>query len=105
MAGPGARYRGGDGGAVANPLPPPRARRGAVMSRRGREGGLGFPRGMGAERPGVESAEVARKTTEEADWTGRDGTAGQGQGFFIRPFGPNRRRPVPANRSGLTGYR
>ena len=25
--------------------------------------------------------------------------------FFIRPFGPNRRRPVPANRSGLTGYR
>ena len=27
------------------------------------------------------------------------------QGFFIRPFGPNRLRPVPANRSGLTGYR
>jgi len=27
------------------------------------------------------------------------------QGFFIRPTGPNRRRPVPANRSGLTGYR
>ena len=28
-----------------------------------------------------------------------------GHGFFIRPFGQNRRRPVPANRSGLTGYR
>ena len=27
------------------------------------------------------------------------------QGFFIRPTGPNRRRPVPANRSGLIGYR
>ena len=27
------------------------------------------------------------------------------QGFFYRPLSTNRRRPVPANRSGLTGYR
>ena len=27
------------------------------------------------------------------------------QGFIIRPVAPNRRPPVPANRTGLTGYR
>ena len=37
--------------------------------------------------------------------TGRGIVECHSQGFFIRPFGPNRRRPVPANRSGLTGYR
>ena len=46
---------------------------------------------------------------------GRDhGTPGQGpnrqtaswaQGFIIRPVAPNLRPPVPANRTGLTGYR
>ena len=27
------------------------------------------------------------------------------QGFIIRPVAPNRRPPVPANQTGLTGYR
>ena len=27
------------------------------------------------------------------------------QGFFIRPIPPNRRPPVPVNRTGWTGYR
>jgi len=28
-----------------------------------------------------------------------------GRDFFYRPFRSNRQRPVPANRSGLIGYR